>query len=111
MKKGLIENISVFLLRKGFTVKQLTKTCFDVLARSDERILLIKALEDVNSISKGYAEEMGKIASCIGATSLIIAEKAGKKLENNVVYMRFNLYTLNYDTLVNCVNNRFPFVK
>ncbi|MBL7054401.1 helix-turn-helix domain-containing protein, partial [Candidatus Woesearchaeota archaeon] len=39
------------------------------------------------------------------------AEKAGKKLENNVVYMRFNLYTLNFDTLVNCVNNRFPFVK
>ena len=48
MKKNLLEKASVFLLKKGFTVKSLTRSCFDVLARNNERILLIKALEDAN---------------------------------------------------------------
>jgi putative transcriptional regulator len=111
MKRNLIENISVFLLKKGFTIKHLTRTCFDILARNGERILLIKALEDANSISREYAEEMNKIAAYINATSLIVAEKAGKELEDNVVYNRFDLYTLNFNTFVNCVNNKFPFLK
>lgn len=111
MKRNLIENISVFLLKRGFTIKHLTRTCFDVLARNGGRILLIKALEDANSISKEYAEEMNKIAAYINAVSLIISEKAGKKLDNNVVYSRFSLYTLNFNTFVNCINNKFPFVK
>ena len=111
MKRNLIENISFFLLKKGFTIKHLTRTCFDILARNNEKILLLKILEDANSISREYAKEMNKIAAYINATSLIIAEKAGKKLENSVVYNRFDLYTLNFNTFVNCVNNKFPFVK
>jgi len=111
MKSDINEQVSVFLLKNGFTVKNLTRTCFDILARSSERILLIKVLEDSNSISKEYAEEMKKIASYINATSLVISEKAGSKLEKNVIYNRFDLFTLNFNTFVNCINNKFPFVK
>lgn len=111
MKKSLIEVISIFLLKKGFTIKNLKRTCFDILARSGEKILLIKVLEDANSISKEYATGMKKISACIKATSLVVSEKAGKGLEDNVVYNRFDLYTLNFNTFVNCINNKFPFVK
>ncbi|MBI2655582.1 helix-turn-helix domain-containing protein [Candidatus Woesearchaeota archaeon] len=111
MKQALLDNVNIFLLKKGFTIKNLTRTCFDILARRYGQILLVKVLEDANSISKEYTEEMLSVAAYIGASPVIIADKAGDKLEENVVYTRFGIYTLNFVTFVNCVNNRFPFIK
>jgi len=111
MKQELLEKLSIFLLKKGFTIKNLTRTCFDALARRNEQILLIKVLEDANSVSRQYTEEMAAIASYANASPLIIAEKAGNRLEDNIVYSRFGIYTLNFSTFLNCVNNKFPFVR
>ena len=111
MKQTLLDKVSIFLLKKGFTLKNLTRTCFDILARKGNQILLIKVLEDANSVSRQYTEEMIAVASYINASPLIIAGKAGNKLEDNVVYSRFDIYTLNFNTFLNCVNNRFPFIR
>lgn len=111
MKTRLIENLNIFLLKKGFTIKNLTGTCFDVFARNNNRILLIKVLEDANSINKEYCEEMNKISSYIQATPLILSEKAGSPLQDNVVYSRFNIVTLNLSTLKSCINNKLPVIK
>lgn len=111
MKQSLLEKISIYLLKKGYTIKSLTRTCFDVVARRETQILLIKVLEDANSISEEFANEMKRISSYIKATPLIVSEKAGNKLENGVVYLRFGVYTLNYNTLINCVDNKMPFIK
>ncbi|MBU4283575.1 MAG: helix-turn-helix domain-containing protein [Nanoarchaeota archaeon] len=111
MKQAILDNISIFLLRKGFTIKSMTHTCFDIIARSSSMVLLIKVLEDANSIKKDFTDEMEHISSYINASPLIIAEKAGSNLENNVVYSRFGIYTLNLATFRNCINNHFPFVK
>jgi len=99
------------LLKKGFVIKNLTRTCFDILARRNEQILLIKVLEDANSISRQYTGEMISIASYANASPLILAEKAGSRLEDNVVYSRFDIPTLNFSTFLNCVNNKFPFIR
>lgn len=111
MKSKLIDKLGVFLLKDGFTVKTLTRTCFDLLARKQSKILLIKVLEDANAVSKEHVEEMNMVSSYIGAVPVIIAEKAGNKLEDNVLYTRFNLYALNFITFVNSIKNKFPFVK
>lgn len=111
MKKDILEKTSIFLLKKGFTVKSLTRSCFDVLARNKERILLIKVLEDANSISRVFAEEMHRIAACISATPLIITEKASTMLEDNIVYTRFDVFTLNLITFMNCIKDKFPMLK
>lgn len=111
MKHALLEKVNSFLLRKGFTVKNLTRTCFDILARKGNQILLVKVLEDANSIGKQYSDEMISVASYINASPLIIAEKAGNKLDDNIVHSRFNIYTLNFNTFSNCVNSRFPFIR
>lgn len=111
MKRDLAEQVGIFLLKKGFTIKQLTRTCFDILARNNEKILLLKILEDANSISREYSDGMSKIAAYIGATPLIVTEKAGDKLEDNIVYTRFDLFTVNFNTFVNYFNNKFPFIK
>ena len=111
MKQALLDKINIHLLKKGFTIKNLTRTCFDALARRNEQILLIKVLEDANSITREYTEEMTAVASYIDASPIIIADKAGNALEDNVVYSRFDIYTLNFGTFINCINNRYPFVR
>ncbi|MBI4452615.1 helix-turn-helix domain-containing protein [Candidatus Woesearchaeota archaeon] len=111
MKQNLLDKVNIFLLKKGFVIKNLTRACFDILARRNEQILLIKVLEDANSISKEYTEEMLSVSAYISASPIIIADKAGDNLEENVVYTRFGIYTLNLLTFVNCISNKFPFIK
>lgn len=110
MKKNLLEEIGIFLFKEGYTVKNI-KGCFDILARKEEKILLIKVLEDANAISEEFAKEMLKISSYVSGSPLIISEKAGTLLKNNIVYSRFGVYTLNFETFKSCINNKFPFVK
>lgn len=107
----LIDEAGIYLLKKGFIVKSLTRTCFDILARKETQILLIKVLTDANSITEEYADEMKKISSYIKASPLVIAEKAGNILEDNVVYARLGIFTLNFNTFKNSVENKFLFIK
>jgi len=111
MKGKIIDKLGIFLLKDSFTVKTLTRSSFDLLARKQDKILLIKVLEDANSITKQYVDEMNTISAYINAIPIIIAEKAGKKLEENIVYTRFNMYALNLMTFINSIKNRFPFIK
>ena len=111
MKPALIEQLGIYLFKQGYTLKYLTRTCFDVLARKDDRILLIKVLEDANAINKDNAEEMARLSSYLDASPLVIAEKAGVLLQDNVVYLRFGLSTLNMSTFCNACDQSFPFIK
>lgn len=54
---------------------------------------------------------MKKISGCIDATPLILAEKSGNKLEDNVVYSRFDVFTINLKTFCNTLRQILPFVK
>ena len=110
MKRSLMDEVGVLLLRQGYTIKSLTRTSFDIVARKDAHVLLIKVLEDANSISEDYADSMKNLSSHIGASPIIIAEKAGNRLEDGVVYVRFGVYTCNYRTFSSCLENRFPIV-
>lgn len=111
MKQSLLEKVSIYLLKKGFTIKSLTRTAFDIIGRKDDSILLIKILEDANAVSEEYAQEMNRISSYIMGSPLIIADKAGDNLQDNIVYSRFGIFTLNFNTLKNSIENKFPFVK
>ena len=111
MKQSILEKVCIYLLGKGYIIKSLSRTCFDVLARKDTKILLIKILEDANAVSVEYSHEMKKISSYINASPIIISEKAGSKLQDNVVYSRFGIHTLNLGTFRGCIENKLPFVK
>jgi predicted transcriptional regulator len=110
MKPEILEKSCVFLLKQGYTVKTLTHTCFDALARKGDRILLIKILEDANAVSAEYANEMCKVATYLHGAPVIVAHKAGALLQDNVVYSRFGIYCLNHSTFKQSILNRFPFV-
>lgn len=110
MRQNLLEESCIFLLKEGYTVKSLKQACFDILARKEDKILLIKVLEDANAIAKDNSNEMKKVSSYLRASPLIVAEKAGDTLMDNVVYSRFGLYCLNLETLKASVQQNLPFV-
>ncbi|PIN86944.1 hypothetical protein COV19_01980 [Candidatus Woesearchaeota archaeon CG10_big_fil_rev_8_21_14_0_10_44_13] len=105
-----MEKIGLCLFKKGYTVKGLSKCCFDRIARKGSRILLIKVLLDANAISEDHAGQMKSLSRYMNASPLVIAEKAGQNLETNVVYSREGIYTLNFDTFRNCIDEKLPFV-
>lgn len=111
MKKNLLERLCIFLFKEGFIVKHLNRNCFDIIARKNCIILLIKILEDANSINKEYVKEMERISAYINGSPMIVAEKAGYKLEDNIIYTRFGMTTINFNTFVNCIHRRYPFIK
>ena len=110
MKRDLMDEIGVLLLRHGYTVKSLTRTCFDIVARKESKVLLIKVLEDANSISEEYASSMKNLSSYTDAAPIIIAEKAGHLLEDGAVYVRSGVFTCSYSTFSNCLDSRFPII-
>lgn len=110
MKKNLLEETSLALLKEGFMIKNV-KGCFDILARKEEKILLLKIIADANSLNNESIEEMKRIASCVNATPLVITEKSGSKLEDNIVYSRFGIFTINKNTLQNSLKQKLPFIK
>lgn len=110
MKRSLMDQVGVLLLRQGYTVKSITRTSFDLVARKGENILLLKVLEDANGISEEYTTSMKNLSSYIGASPLIVAEKAGHELEDGVVYARFGVYACNYSTFSSCLDSKFPVI-
>ena len=110
MKSVLKDEISLLLLNKGYIVKSLAGVSFDLVARKDNEILLVKVLENANSISEEYAKVIAKVSRYINAAPLVIAKKAGQFLEDGVVYTRFGVSTLNYNTFLSTLENDFPFV-
>ncbi|MFC1741537.1 helix-turn-helix domain-containing protein [Nanoarchaeota archaeon] len=110
-QRELVEQVCMILLRNEYTVRSLVGGCFDIVARCGEKVVLVKAVEDANTLSSAVVGEMVKVASYLSGVPVIVASKAGFMLERNVVYMRQGVFTLNPDTFSNCVVNKLPFIK
>lgn len=106
-----MEEAGICLLKEGFTLKSLVGTCFDIIGRKKDIVLLVKALHDANSITEENAREMAHVASYLGAAPLIIAEKAQHDLLDNVVYQRFGITALTLTTVKGCLRSHLPFLK
>ena len=64
---SIIEEAVWSLVKHGFIVKTVI-SCFDVVARKNNTLLLIKVVEDANSITKEAAEQFSRTAAALHAT-------------------------------------------
>ncbi len=111
-KSTILEELAFFLLKRGFAVKQLTRS-FDILASKDKKILLIKVLKDGNSITKENALQLLNVSSILNAYPLLIASNRGinTKLEDGVFYNRFSLPMINFETFKFLIDNKPIFFR
>lgn len=99
----LIESTRAILTDAGYDVSSvlnLRSICFDIVARRDEMLLIIKILSNVDAFSRENAEEMKVLAEALNANPLLIGERSSSgALELGIVYSRFNIPIISNETL------------
>ncbi len=99
----LIEVVRSILARSGFYVSRplnMRGISFDIVARLDDRLLIIKILSNVDALSKENADEMSTLAEALGASPLLIGERSGSgEIEESIVYSRFGIPIISLKTL------------
>ena len=108
----LLANIREFLGSAGFSVSDpyaIRLPGFDLVARRDETLLIIKVLSNIDGLSEDVGNELRALACLLKATPLLIGEKNGVSvLEDDVVYFRFGIQTVTLSTLKNHVLEEVP---
>jgi putative transcriptional regulator len=102
-REDLIERVRFILIKSGFTVSNpinMRSISFDMVARKDGRLIIVKVLSNVDAFSKDNAEEMKVLAEALEASTLLIGERSGSgKLETGIVYSRFSIPIVSLSTL------------
>ena len=108
----LLTNIREFLGSAGFSVSDpyaIRLPGFDLVARRDDTLLIIKVLSNIDGLSEDVGNELRALAYLLKATPLLIGEKNGvSTLEDDVVYFRFGIQTVTASTLKNHVIEEVP---
>jgi len=108
----LINTTRAILAKAGFDVSSaltLRGICFDIVARRDTQVLIIKVLSNIDAFSKDNADEMKVLAESLGATPLVTGERSSSgALEPGIVYSRFNISIVSNETLADLLLDEAP---
>ncbi len=111
-RKELLRDIREVITNAGFYVSDLHSmrlTGFDIVARRDDTLLIIKVLTNIDSFSEEVADELKTLSILLKGCPLLIGEKKGAtKLEDNVAYFRFGIQAITLHTLENHLLEGIP---
>jgi putative transcriptional regulator len=112
MQSGVLNSVLRILSKAGYVVTDLIETkprCFDIVAKKDENIFLIKILYNIDSLKGEMAEEMKKVATLLSAVPIVVGEKFKLDfLERGVVYNRYGLPVINTATFYDFIIEDMP---
>jgi len=119
MTLGEMEKVKAaetLLKEAGFTVSQRCisrPSCFDIAARKNKSIILIKFHKDIGCVSPRDSLELRIISENISASSLLISERTREKpLEDDTVYSRYNIMAVTSKTFENIVLRKiYPLIQ
>lgn len=101
----LIEEIREVLTKAGFYVSELfamRPVSFDLIARRDNSLLIIKVLTNIDALSDEVAQELKLLSKLLKGNCILIGERSSTGiLENEVVYDRCGIQAVNSETLKN----------
>ncbi|MBN2603042.1 MAG: transcriptional regulator [Candidatus Thermoplasmatota archaeon] len=104
-RSELIEEIREVLTNAGFYVSKLFSmrpVSFDLIARRDNSLLIIKVLTNIDALSDEVAQELKLLSKLLKGNSILVGERSSTAiLENEVVYDRCGIQAVNSETLKN----------
>ncbi|MHB1932183.1 MAG: transcriptional regulator [Thermoplasmata archaeon] len=107
-----IERIQAILGRTGFHVTgthNIRPSSFDLVARRDSLLLLVKVLKNIDALGPDEAERLRELSRLIPAVGLVVGATSGTSpLEAGVVYMRYGIPILTEETLKEYVEKGIP---
>lgn len=99
----LIDQVRTLLAQAGFAVSErveIRPVSFDIVARRDERLLIIKVLGNVDALNERVAQELRTLARFLHGTPILVGERSGAgPLEAGVAYSHRGIPTLTLETL------------
>lgn len=103
LRQDLILQTRDVLARTGFYLSDKTDSrmiCFDIVARRDNILIILKVLANVDSFSKRNAQELSILSEMLNGIPMIIGEHTTKKkIESGIVYFRHGIPLVNFNTL------------
>ena len=115
MQELVMRAVLKILKKAGYAVTDLVETkprCFDIVARKDDVVILIKVLYNVDSLKSEAVREMKLIAKFLKASPIVVGERFKQDyLERGVVYTRYGIPVINVATLYDIVvENVYPLI-
>jgi putative transcriptional regulator len=99
----LLGEVRDTLMKAGFYVSELYSMRpigFDLVARRDNSLLIIKVLTNIDAMSEDVANELSKLSILLKGCPLIVGQKSGTGiLQDDAVYDRFGIQAITSETL------------
>lgn len=106
-RTDLLGSVQQILARAGFTVSErcdLRPVSFDLVARREKDLLLLKVLTNVDALSDAVAHEIKLLCRFLAARPILVGLRAGTgELEDGVVYARHDIPIVTPNTLTEYV--------
>ncbi len=100
------------MITAGFEVSErfsIRPRSFDLIARNDGTLLVIKVVAHIDSVSEDVAFDLEVIAHHLGGKPLIVGERArDTELERGAVYVRYGIYAISPATLYDYFVEKVP---
>ncbi|MEF8773555.1 MAG: transcriptional regulator [Halobacteriales archaeon] len=111
-RQALVENVTAMLQDAGFIVSDrcaIRPKSFDLVARRDDTVLLLKILGNVDAFDAVAGEEMRRLGTYLNATPLVVGlNTRDEQLERGVVYFRQGVPVLSPDTALDLFVDDVP---
>lgn len=111
-REEAIETVRTMLTHAQFEVSKplsMRGTRFDIVARRDEVLIIIRVLSNVDAFSKDNAEELLCISQALGASPILIGERSGSgEIESGIIYSRFGIPIISVGTLSDYIIENVP---
>ncbi len=101
-REELLTHLREKLAKSGFFISDphsIRSISFDIIARRDKQLLIIKALSNIDSLSPEDAEELRILATTLNGSPMVIGLHSGAgKLEDGILYSRFGIPIISEST-------------
>jgi putative transcriptional regulator len=107
----MLQEIEKLLISEGYKTSDIyDQGSFDIVARKNLLILLLKTFINIDSVNESNAREMKQLANIFLASPIIIGAKSRNGLlEEGVIYERYDIPTIGFETLKNMITyNEYP---
>lgn len=107
-----LQLVTSVMITAGFDVSErfsLRPRSFDLIARNNTTLLVIKIVAHIDSVSEEAAFDLEVISRHLGGIPLIVGERArDAELERGAVYVRYGIYAISPSTLYDYFVEKIP---
>ncbi len=113
-REELLDATRHLLVRAGFYCSEVCRirpSSFDFVARKDNMLMIVKVLNNIDSINEEVAKELLSISRFLDGVPVVVGRRScSSLLEDDVVYFRYGVPIMTYETLKNYLQGMPPLI-